>query len=339
MSKTIVPIVVDEGAGQAKTVFRIGEEVIAQITPSTVEDGSQYDNQAYSKHSFKLDNGKVYTVATNTHEPRLNTNPDRYQISDRNLAVVHNALVEAGFGGKDVVLAVTLPIGMFYSGDGAYNKELVLKKKANLKRGISAMNPDMTLANIVDVAVFPESMSAFETLVFNEKGEPRYKSSSKRYVTIDIGDSTTDIAIFYEDGQLEKCQSFRSGVSNCRKALKPLIMREYDFDAGYDVLKSVLKEKSFNGEDAGVIVQQAVSSVFEKHIDNIVDFIESPNAFARVFLIGGGASVFGDMYKADFGDNVVIPEDPEFTLARSMLKELEYMLAEGYIGSKGAVDA
>lgn len=325
----IYAVAADEGAGRVKTVFRDDKnKVVVKITSSVSQDGIQLDNEnEVIKGCFHLDDATTQTSMEKTIKPNSNLTPEAYQTSNENLVAVHNALMLAGFGGKKVKLLTSLPIGLFFDDrqGGKVNKELIQKKKDNLLRKVTPERDDVKVADIVEVLVVPESVTAFDNLMFNEKDEPKFDDydEDNNYVVIDIGESTTDISSFYGDKTLtDEKFSIRFAVSDVRERLIREIDRELNIPINYMQAGTVLKTRKLANKNVGELIDKLLPQLYRNLEAEITKKLTSANTASKIFIIGGGANLFGPHFKG-WNKNVVVPVNPDSALAESMLTILE----------------
>lgn len=89
-----------------------------------------YSSTGLRNHPLRrTDEDEIYSVTNDATSIELvNTCDPEYQLSPANRVLVLNALSRAGLGGRDVVLADTLPADQYY-GDNGINKVRIEAKK------------------------------------------------------------------------------------------------------------------------------------------------------------------------------------------------------------------
>jgi len=149
-----------------------------------------------------------FTVVENyaliqAEDPRHMSEP--YPVSALNRVLVHHALLRAGLGGQECTIVTGLPIDDFYIA-GAKNADLIDRKMANLTASaIANKNPSVRLPTIANHRVISEGIAAYFDLLLdfdgNEDPETLKLVSDRALAVIDVGGSTTDIAVIAEGGK------------------------------------------------------------------------------------------------------------------------------------------
>ena len=86
------------------------EKIHTLILPSRVVQDAKVESSGYYVASSYRVNGYEFTVDSNMDQT-IRTDNTRYQTSEVNRVLIHEALRQAGFGGKNIEVITTLPIG------------------------------------------------------------------------------------------------------------------------------------------------------------------------------------------------------------------------------------
>lgn len=312
-------VIVDEGSSFVKAQV-IGDNTRFITFPSRVVNKKVQDMTTASLISDRcyLVDGSNLSVFPATDEPQTTSNGAEYQTSATNLVLVHDALRLLGFGGKNVELSVTLPIGLFFSGDGV-NVDLINRKKEKLMSAISHVN-GAELANITSVVVRPEGFSIAIDAMLDDEGntKPEY-SHVEKIIVVDIGGTTTDIALMSVDGQIEKFKSSRNAVFPLRDSISHKLINQFnlDDDVPVSVMDKILMTGLMGKHDVSAIVDQCAKDQAQGIIKDLTAFAGTMSAIDLLVIAGGGAYTIGKHVQDYFSQvNNIIPSEPEKSVMR-----------------------
>lgn len=316
----MISVFVDEGSSFVKAM-EIGNHDSYITFPSRVKSGKIQDmsnpETFTSDRSYQMPNGDYLSVCPTTDNPQNTSTSAEYQTSDTNLVLVHDALRIMGYGGQDVDLTVTLPIGLFFAKDG-FNKELVQAKKDRLMSAITHCN-GKPLANIAAVTVRPEGYSIAMDAMLDDGGELKddYAHVSKIFVA-DIGGTSTDMALMSMDGQIENTKSSLNAVFPMRARLETLITDAFPLqNVPVSVMDKVLVDRKLGDKDVSQLVDQAAREQASSIIKDMSSFAGDMSSINILVIGGGGAYTIGQHIKAHFPTlHVVIPDSPEKSVLR-----------------------
>lgn len=320
-------IAIDNGSTAIKYCWKNKQgEVKTGVFKSRYVDKLQMASLDYMESAYDMEEGPV-TIDQNASNP-IKTDTYGYQYSHYVRAGVYEALRQIGVKGE-VDIVITLPISHFYlSGvKGGINVDNINKAKENLLKGITASNLEVELPKIKSVRVYPEGIAALAELSRNEDGKLRegYNLNDKALI-IDIGGASIDIALLSNlKGELQEKLSLNEGTLT--------LIDEFTAQAksklkSGTVMTREFAEMAFLGEKLrGEDYSEEVKSASRKLISTILREIEgitSDPMLNHAFILGGGAKLAGEALKAriegEKGVQVVIPEDPETTLVRSIFR-------------------
>lgn len=317
-------IVIDDGSTQLKATFRDENgKIISQVTSSRGENELKNGNDwaKFADSAYRTDNGE-YTIGDNLENP-MPSNIKSHQTSELARCAVHDALRQAGFGGQSVNVIVTLPVGRFARqvNGSAVDMELIEAKKKAIAGKIEAANPDVKLAVIKSVGVAPEAIPAFMDHATDDDGEWKNGfSETSQVVTIDIGGTTTDVAVFEGGGMIKNTYSIEYGVLSMNDKLKAGIMEK----TGHSTIRpqwveDVIRNGTAGGNDFSDLLKTCRRQVFNNIRAELERQVPAPEQFDLVLAIGGGAEVFREEL-AQWSGAVVTPKDPVCAVARGLLK-------------------
>ena len=169
--------------------------------------------------------------------------------------------------------------------------------------------------SIKNVECFEESFLALLSYFFNMNGTPRdaaKKLATGHVMSMDIGASTTDLAIVSDMRYLEKSgQTYKTGVNIAREIIANDIRTEYGFDATDEQTDVVMSEGRLqmgnNFVDMGSYVNDAKEQFAQQittQIQNYFRTVNIPIQSIRAIVVSGGGSMHSE-YINDDGENVV----------------------------------
>lgn len=132
---------------------------------------------------------------------------------------------------EDIHLYIAVPPIEVHDAFNAFNKELVGRYTVTFPK---YMGGTVVTFQIVDIATYEESFMASTSFFFEMNGTP--KASSKKYLSgnvlsLDIGASTTDLAIIKGGRYLDKSgQTYRIGGNVARDTLIDCVRDRYEMD-------------------------------------------------------------------------------------------------------------
>lgn len=281
---------------------------------------------------YQTEEGGAYTV--NEHLQNYeDTRFKEYPKSALNLVLVHHALRQAGFGGKNVVIATGLPVSYYYLANGRKNNALIDAKVANLMRAVTC--GAKPVAHIERNIVATEAIAAYFDQLVDMEGcpTPQYNALGEAAVgVIDIGGKTTDCAVVYPGGDqvdVDRSGSSDTGVLMLNDAVESRLRSLFDLDnvpprmVEAAISKGIVK---IAGEEKDVrdIVTTEKERLAEQIMSGVRTKIGTGKDLDFVLFVGGGAIVMRDQIARHF-PHCRFPEHPEFANARGMLKIVKYV--------------
>ena len=318
--------ILDDGSSQIKLKTANGETSLR--FGSIVVNRAIYNADGVSESTYIVD-GVDYTGLTTSDSPER-TDTTNYQVSPLNRVLVHEALRQAGLGGQDVILGVTLPINQFFElgEDGRPNLKRIEQKKANLLGPIESKS-GQALANIKEVFVFPEAIpAAVDTMTDLKDGKMVYKqgySDNKRVCVIDVGGHSTDIVLFEsQTANVLQQRGLETGVIKLVDSLQNKLANLMNESQAIErsIADQAFKDQAYAGHDLSNTIDQISAPLVQK-IRATVEQL-APKRSTDLFLcVGGGANLVKSAIEDYAGEEkTIIPHQPDEAIARGVTKML-----------------
>ncbi|MEE9647976.1 ParM/StbA family protein [Enterobacter soli] len=352
MAKSALPpvfVAVDGGSGNIALRFNDDAgNVVTRISPSLVRRGLLQQGTQESSSTWKTREGELYSVVNDATSIELeNTCDTIYQISAANRVLVIDALVKAGLGGRDVVVADTLPADQFY-GDNGINHARIEAKKASLKEPITSYTGSVKAPRVVYSAIYPEAVTAFvsATVLPDGSDNPAFEGV-KRCMIVDLGRFTCDIAIVSGELDILNRVTTEHGIQVMIKRLHQLL-QEHEKELGLTEAKELSMssldgfiERGYIGSQAKArealrkdirpLVQQAAKELADQIKNDVRQLHRNMNDIDMLLFVGGGANWLGGKldyvpdYSKEWHDYTYIPDEPQYSVVRGvhMLMEAE----------------
>lgn len=328
--KKPVVIGVDDGHAEIKLAWVVGGAIKTLSIPSLAQQGAVglTGGQGAPVGVYTTDDVQ-YTVHPSVPNPS-DTRSHEYYASGLNRVLVHHALVQAGFGGKDVHLVTGLPPGRFYdfSAESGKSDVVIDKKRKSLMKPVAARG-EVELARVVKHTVVPEAVAAVYDYVLELDGSDA-ETVTGRIGVIDIGGRTTDVAAILPDDKQgfvvdqSATASFDTGVLKLGDRIRGRVVSAHNVESLDSFsMRSVIATRQVElfGEltDISAIVDQSCAEVAGQIIEQVKVKLGDGSRYQRILLIGGGAHALSAVVR-EYGRNGAVPEDPQFANARGMLK-------------------
>lgn len=300
-------VVIDDGSNFIKfcskndnneiNTFSLPSRVIRKAMPSANASG-------FSDASYEIDSERF--SVSKTAIGVIPTNNRQYQTSKHNRVLIHHALKQANISGEIEVIT-TLPIGQFFNPDGSRNEPLIRQKIDNVKGEIKHLdNTDSVI--ISSCYVLPEAVPAF---IY---AKTELELTGERYLLVDIGGTTTDLAVINSDNQIEKFESLNIGALRIITNFANMVCEKLQLSELTDELaiQGLLKKK-VAGEDVTDIADKVISE-FEVLVNEAAAGMGELRLFDGVIFSGGGANLLKSEYI-----NVLKTKEPQFDNAKGAL--------------------
>ncbi|MGA4481692.1 plasmid segregation protein ParM domain-containing protein [Ectopseudomonas hydrolytica] len=272
--------------------------------------------------------GREYTV-----DPQIDgedTRFDDFSTSEINRVLVHHTLHTLGLSGKRVVLATGLPFQSFFiAGSSEPHQPLIDRKMENLSQPVEPLG-GLQPIQIIQQRVTAQGLVAYIDYVVDDNGN--FKSDVEvdaPVAVIDIGGRTTDCVTVYGGGKLDHAGSGTGvvGISNVYDIIENELKRKFGASKiRLSTLEHVARYRNIRlrgqQHDVGDIVDAAVAEISQQIIRESKRRIGDAAEMQAVILVGGGAALMSNCLKEAF-PHLLVPERPEFSNARGMLKYLK----------------
>lgn len=256
-------------------------------------------------------------VGESQHPPVFQLAGDPYYVSDTGLspldlrkegqtspaakALALTALVKMGFGGKDVMAAMNLPLADFViKGKGGMltkNENLISEKREAMKHQSSDdCLTDYDLPRIVKGVVQPEGFAAYVRSCMTDSGEINEPVNMRGF--IDIGGGTTEIGIVKRGFELQPNYiTIPIGTNDIADALKIRILDKWPEYRAIErsVLDGVIEKGFLKGlksenhdlrEDVDHCKAEVARKIMQEAETRLADYL---SVMDKILLIGGGS--------------------------------------------------
>ena len=330
----IKTVIVDEGSAQVKTIWidEQAKKIVSLVIPSMVGDEAGTDAVGNILDSSYTIGDDEYFISANLRNP-LTTKREDYQTSPENRVLVHEALRKAGFGGQQVNILCTLPVGQFFHGNGRrIDSDLITRKKKNLMGDIENMN-GLPIAIIERCGVAPESIPAWFDLAIDDNGNWILDLDSGHSVMIvDMGGTTTDLSITDGDGTPDRKHSINLGVFDIAEELARIMVQNRKAKTLPRAhLDAVLRTGSYRDINCVEMIKSASRRVMNRILAEMRKHEPDSMVFEHILFVGGGAALIGEDLAEAYGNRARshIPSEPDLAVARGLMKyELANQLAK-----------
>ena len=324
-------VVVDEGSTQVKVCWIENNVINEHVMLSNVGEDSKWAEDSntgeFTDQSYTVDGEKMFVFDGDSIADRRRTDLARHQYSNANRVLVHEALRQAGFGGKAVDIICTLPVSQFYKPEGGKNEENIQKKKDCILGSIEHANKK-PLADIVSCKVSSESTPAFhDHMISNELKINRQMIKMPGVFIIDIGGTTTDLMLMNGKGEVKNRDSIKTGVFEVHGLIRRKMSESKQVANITDTqMRHLIVTKKFRGSDVSTEIRQAINEVKNRISRELLKFYENPESLDLIIFAGGGAGLFGRELAEDYCqdapnmNNVVISSSPAMSVSRGLLK-------------------
>lgn len=258
-----------------------------------------------------------------------------YPESDLNRALVHHALVRAGFGGKDIVLGTALPMRAYFE-EGSHSR-----KMESLSREVVSLGGE-DVARLAYQHVYAQAFSAWVDHVIDEAGQPIVEQDEAGSVDrrdlvigiVDVGGRTTDFTVIeVNDGapmlSRRSSGSVDLGMLDVMARLKPAIQTKF----GLNDLNDIQVEQALRtgkarlwGKpiDVSAEIAEAATETARRLVGEVQRTLGSGANLDRMLFVGGGSVVLREALEREY-PHVFVSPDPGFANARGMLKYMTFV--------------
>lgn len=320
----IINVGLDDGYAAVKVAWYDPSGAIRTLSiPSRARQGS------YGIGSFDSD-GTVGGYETDglrfTVDPGVIGDTTRfpdYNLSPLARILTHHALISAGFAGSAVRIVSGLPLNRYFR-DEKKNTDLTARKIESFGMPVKRLDGGAP-PRIVFHEVFAQGLAAVVDWLSDGR---TIRSQDGPVGVVDIGGQTTDISVILPPRRVdhEHMATLETGALDVRALLKRRILGSNDVDEISDrTLDSALENGRIRlyGKDVSVEKERedAVREIEFRLLNQIrAVFGDMLPSLDAILFVGGGSLLFRGIAKSF--PNGVIPDQPEFSNARGMLKAL-----------------
>lgn len=255
-----------------------------------------------------------------------NTQFDGFHLSAMNRVLVTHALIESGYGGKELDIVAGLPVADFFL-HGFKNEDLIAAKRANLLKPVTVESGETPI--IKDVSIGCQAVAAWVDYALDDDFNERVEIDGAVAI-VDIGGRTTDVATVINGTSVDHARSGTAniGVLDVYTAVEKAISAEFKLRDRFPLkaIDAAVRNKTIRlwgkDKDVAALVDEVIKEQEGKIAREVERRIGSGAAMSAVVFVGGGSALFSSI--AEQFPNGVILEDPEFANARGLYKYARY---------------
>jgi Actin like proteins N terminal domain/Archaeal actin homologue MreB-like, C-terminal len=234
------------------------------------------------------------------------------------LFAVAQACLDSRHNSIDVVLAINLTF------KNMFMKEQYAKLLAG-KHVIKMYTGDVVSFTILDkIQILPQGFSGFLAYAMDKNLQVKTEFQSSEGVIVDIGRRTIDFVyidnLIVKEGKSEDFGTFNifKRAGEYLQAQHSIIKEPYEVERYYIDNKRI---RLTNGKQVDIkpLIDRAVGEHAQSFGDLFASFMGASHTPDFIFLIGGGAFLYGGYFKGKY-DMVVIPSSPHTSNVEGLLK-------------------
>ena len=320
----MIQVGVDDGYRETKLAWRENGTVRTLKVPSLVRVGPLGVTDFDGNLSGIETEGTVYSVGD--FRDGENTRFTDYPTSPLVRALVHHALVLAGFSGKAVTIATGLPPRDAFLADGRKNGELIARKIERFALPVRFQD-GREPARVTHHRVCTQGIGALLDYLTDER---EIRELSGPVGVVDVGGRTTDVAVVMAGERGLAIDHARSGSENVGVLdILDDLSREIRMTERTGVLPLYALESALatgririSGQDRNVseLVTEAKARTRERVARAVSILLGETADLETILFSGGGALALPDLLSR-YPQAVTLP-DPQFANARGFLKSL-----------------
>jgi len=208
---------------------------------------------------------------------------------------------------SDIDLYITVPPVEVHKAFDVFNKELTGKYTVNFPKYMGGAQVEL---NILSVKTYEESLMASTSFFFNMNGQP--KEASKQYMSstvlsLDIGASTTDLAIIEHGRYLDKSgQTYKKGGNIVRDYLINEVREEFGWELPIKNAEQTIAEGRLQVgntyQDIGELVSRAKAALAKQLTEEMQGYfkrVNIPIQTINIIIVSGGGSMQSHYVNSD----------------------------------------
>jgi len=325
----VLRVAIDDGLAQMKLVGETAGGPIKTLKiPTSIRAASAggiIDLSGEIIGMYETEEGQRFVCSDEL--PSEETRHPDFHVSQIDRVLIGHTLLEAGYTGVDrIELLTAMPVDEYFVA-GQINRDRIRQKTENLLKSVRAIpEGSREMARIIDVKVGCQAIAAFFDIMFDDEGKVRPGNTPDAIAVVDIGGSTTDVAVVLRGKSIDQGSSgaLRRGVLDVHAAFVAGLTKSFGFTPrlSQTAMNRAIrtgKVSLFREEhDVSKILKAAVDDVGGQIMRDVERKIGNAATMDGVVFVGGGAGLFAHVVKHWRG--VAIPHDPEFANARGLLK-------------------
>ncbi|MGL5103100.1 MAG: plasmid segregation protein ParM domain-containing protein [Plesiomonas sp.] len=351
-------VAVDAGSGNIAVRYELDGKIHSKVTPARAIQGNAQSMNLEAGTSWETtgDSGEkaVFSVVSRGND-LINTCDPSYQISPAHRVMVINTLAQMGLGGRDIILADTLPINQFYSDLGVINTARIEAKRQSLMTAVKNYSGQLESPRIIDVHVFPEAIPAYvSATVMPDMSQNKELEGAESVIVVDLGRFTCDIAELDGNHQIVNRGTSEHGIHIMLHRVHALIqenatklgitepeqiaVESIDGIIRQGYIGSRLESAAHKRIDIRPLVTQAAQELSLLVRKDIRGVHRNLSDIDILIVVGGGANWIGGKldylpnFTQDWECPVYIPDTPEFAIVRgvhlALMDQAESIIAE-----------
>jgi len=328
---------VDGGCNNIKIYLGNGRKLVRRSTASTKPTVSANLGMNSEPDEIVLNvGGKIFAVGPRVNDP-LDTRFHSYHVSELNLALVAATLMSGEFDLSTTVVDACfgLPLHKFYNSAGVPQTKLIddritaWRRPLEVIRGSKKLPKDGLFGTLSGAA---EGVGAYLDYRLDEEGNS-LNDPQGLTVIVDVGGSTTDIAIIEEGRVLfgGLSSSLESGALGLYQRVAERVQVEFDMRVAPTTVRieDCIREHSCNFTSGnlkenirGIVTHERTALAEEIALSVEQRLSKRMDEVSSVLYVGGGAELLGSELKdRKLGRaNSVVIEDPQLANARGFYK-------------------
>ncbi|EKO3607151.1 ParM/StbA family protein [Vibrio metschnikovii] len=336
-SEEVISVVVDDGHFNLKGVM-LGEkgEIARFVKPSLIMSGhsnavSTISADKYNKdfETIDKDGNPTYFTAMDRlpfgqNSMLVDTQNQKFQLSEANRILVHAMLHHMGLEGKKVHLITTSPMQRYFRSSGEIDSRYIDERNANLM--VPVYTKDGKQVEIVQCEQVPEGFATYLSMLLKYNQDSKKISIDgelihKDILILDFGGQTLDVAVISGNSLLTDKSFTEEGVGMLK-----IYDHMYDYLKSYrqnisrvemsDIIESgqfYTDKKQTNLISVADEVEKAIRNVLTAGLDKVSKRVPFNN-FDKVIVTGGSAIVLAKYLKVII-DETEHASDPLFSNA------------------------
>ena len=312
--------------------LQVGDEVDLEPYDNNIENALEVDIIKEEESEYfpvkALIGQMAERYSSNNERPSVMKNKHTQAINYIS-AITAVALSKVRFGlGEDIELYLALPPIEARTAKKHINNVLNGRYTVTFPKYNGGLTVEF---NITSVSSFEESFMAMVSYFFEMNGLP--KASSKKYMSgnilsLDIGASTTDLAIVKDGRYLDKSgQTYKTGGNIARDYLIDSIRAKYGFDIPVEDAETTMAEGRIQlgntYEDVSDLVAEAKHNFARSVVNQMQGYfrqVDIPIQTIRAIVVSGGGSMQGQF--VDANGEIVETSKPMSYYITEALKEV-----------------